>query len=80
MARKMIGIHEAKAKFSKFVDRVEAGEAIGLTRRGKPFALLTRVHQNRSSAFQATVRIRELRCGSRLNGLSIKELRDESRR
>ena len=79
MARITFGIYEAKNKLSELLDRVEAGEIIGFTRHGKEVALLTPVNQARPSARQAIARIRELRVGSRLNGLIIKELREEGR-
>ncbi len=74
-----IGIYEAKNKLSELLDRVEAGETIAVTRHGKKIALLTPVREERSSARQAIARIRRLRKGSRLNGLKIKDLRDEGR-
>jgi prevent-host-death family protein len=74
-----VGIYEAKSKFSELLDRVEAGETIAVTRHGKDVAYITPVNQGKSSARQAIARIRELRAGSRLNGLKIKELRDQGR-
>jgi prevent-host-death family protein len=35
-----IGMHQAKTQLSKLVERVEAGEEIVITRRGKPAARL----------------------------------------
>ena len=35
-----IGMHEAKTQLSKLVERVQAGEEIIITRRGKPAARL----------------------------------------
>jgi prevent-host-death family protein len=35
-----IGMHDAKTQLSKLVQRVEAGEEIVITRRGKPAARL----------------------------------------
>lgn len=35
-----VGMHEAKSKLSKLVERVEAGEEIVITRRGEPAARL----------------------------------------
>jgi prevent-host-death family protein len=47
--RKMdaIGLAEAKAHLSEFVDRVEAGDSIDITRRGKHVARLTAVARPR---------------------------------
>lgn len=36
-----INLAEAKAHLSELIDRVEAGESIDITRRGKPVARLT---------------------------------------
>ncbi|HEX4180063.1 MAG TPA: type II toxin-antitoxin system Phd/YefM family antitoxin [Caulobacteraceae bacterium] len=36
-----ISLAEAKAHFSELIDRVEAGEPIEITRRGKPVAVVT---------------------------------------
>ncbi|HWL67586.1 MAG TPA: type II toxin-antitoxin system prevent-host-death family antitoxin [Geminicoccus sp.] len=38
-----ITLADAKARFSELVDRVEAGESIEITRRGKPVARLAAV-------------------------------------
>jgi prevent-host-death family protein len=35
-----IGMHEAKTQLSRLVERVEAGEEVIITRRGKPAARL----------------------------------------
>jgi len=79
MVRTSVGIYEAKNKLSELLDRVEEGEIIALTRHGKQVALLTPVSHVQPSARQAIARLRKLRAGSRLNGLNIKELRDEGR-
>jgi len=36
-----VRLADAKARLSDLVDRIEAGETIGITRRGKPVARLT---------------------------------------
>ncbi|MGA2233178.1 MAG: type II toxin-antitoxin system prevent-host-death family antitoxin [Tepidisphaeraceae bacterium] len=79
MTQKTVGIYDAKNKLSELLDRVEAGEVIAVTRHGKKVALLTPVNQERPSARQAIARLRELRAGSRLGGLKVKDLRDEGR-
>ena len=38
-----ISLADAKARLSELVDRVEAGESIDISRRGKPVARLTAV-------------------------------------
>ncbi len=42
-----ISLADAKAHLSELVDRVEAGDSIEITRRGKPVARLTAVAQPR---------------------------------
>lgn len=37
----MISLTDAKARLGEFIDRVEAGEVIVITRRGRPVARLT---------------------------------------
>lgn len=79
MSRTSIGVYEAKNKLSELLDRVQAGESIALTRRGKEIALIVPIHQGQASTREAIARLRSLRVGSRLNGISIKALRDEGR-
>jgi prevent-host-death family protein len=43
----VISLAEAKAHLSELVDRVEAGESIDITRRGKPVARLSAVARPR---------------------------------
>ena len=42
-----INLADAKAHLSELVDRVEAGDSINITRRGKPVARLTAVTRPR---------------------------------
>ncbi len=58
-----IGIFDARARLSELVGRVEAGEEVVLTRRGKPVVRLVRAEQDgRVKARAAAVkRIRALR-------------------
>ncbi len=42
-----IKLTDAKARLNQLVDRVEAGETIGITRRGKSVALLTAAVRSR---------------------------------
>lgn len=44
-----INLADAKAHLSELVDRVEAGDSIDITRRGKPVARLTAVAKPRKS-------------------------------
>ncbi len=43
-----ISLADAKAHLSELVDRVEAGDSIDITRRGKPVARLTSVSRPRT--------------------------------
>ena len=51
-----INLADAKAHLSELVDRVEAGDSIEITRRGKPVALLTAVAQPRKPINVAALR------------------------
>jgi len=42
-----ISLADAKARLSELVDRIEAGDTIDITRRGKPVARLTAVSKPR---------------------------------
>jgi len=77
-----IGAFEAKNKLGRLLDRVERGEEIVITRRGKAVARLvgpgTATDPERGR--EAARRIREMRKGVTLGGLSINELTAEGRR
>ena len=51
-----INLADAKAHLSELVDRVEAGESIDITRRGKPVARLTAVAAPRKPVDGALLR------------------------
>jgi prevent-host-death family protein len=51
-----ITLADAKAHLSELVDRVEAGETIDITRRGKPVARLTAVAKSRKPIDAARLR------------------------
>jgi len=76
-----IGTFEAKNKLSHLLDLVEAGEEIIITRNGKPVAKLiaAEIKTDRKRAREAVRKIREMRKGQSLGGLSIKELVNEGR-
>lgn len=71
-----IGAFEAKSKLGQLLDRVEAGEDILITRRGKVVARLTSPGQtvDRARARGAVSRIRARRKGILLGDLQIKDL------
>ena len=52
-----VGMHEAKTKLSKLVERAEAGEDIVIARNGKPVARLVPIAGTNSlAAVQGTLR------------------------
>ncbi|WP_192246667.1 type II toxin-antitoxin system Phd/YefM family antitoxin [Mesorhizobium silamurunense] len=51
-----INLADAKAHLSELVDRVEAGDSIEITRRGKPVARLTAVTRPRKRIDAALLR------------------------
>lgn len=77
-----IGAFEAKNTLGSLLDRVEKGEEIVITRRGKPVARLAPVRSalDIEKARETVEQIKEMRKGHSLGGLKIKELIDEGRR
>ncbi len=79
---KEIGAFEAKTKLGQLLDWVEAGEEVIITRRGKPVARLVppgAATIDRERTRTAVTRIRAMRKGVTLGGLSIKDLISEGR-
>ena len=52
----VVNLADAKAHLSELVDRVEAGDSIDITRRGKPVARLTAVTMPRMPVDAALLR------------------------
>jgi prevent-host-death family protein len=78
---KQIGSFEAKTRFGDLLDRVERGEEITITRRGRPVARLVPISEDTpANALRAVDELRGLRKGCRLGGLSWRSLRDEGRK
>jgi prevent-host-death family protein len=76
-----VGAFDAKTNFSALLERVERGEQIVITRRGKPVARLMPIAKSTGGKVStAMVKLRELRKGATLGGLSWKELRDSGRK
>ena len=79
-----VGTFEAKNKLSELLDRVEAGEEVVITRRGKPTAKLVPITGTRdvAKAREAGRRIREnaKKFGGRFDWEEWKKYRDEGRR
>jgi prevent-host-death family protein len=76
-----VGAFEAKNRLGSLLDRVEQGEEIVITRRGKPVAKLvpTGPEFDRAKARRAVAGLLEASGGLTLGDLKIKDLIDEGR-
>ena len=78
---KSIGTYEAKTHFPKLLRRVAKGETIEITRHGVAVAKLVPVNRASSEDIATIInKWRETRRGIRLNGLSIKQMKEEGRK
>jgi len=76
-----VGAFEAKTHLSALLERVERGEEVLITRHGRAVArLVPAAAADRADVRVAIDRLKELRAGTTLGGLSWKDLRDEGRR
>ncbi|MFQ5774096.1 MAG: type II toxin-antitoxin system Phd/YefM family antitoxin [Kiloniellaceae bacterium] len=76
-----IGAFEAKTHFARLLERAARGEHIVITKHGVPVArLVPFAGPDREKARAAIARLKALRKGQTLGGISWKELRDEGRR
>lgn len=76
-----VGAFEAKTHLGELLDRVERGEEVLITRRGKPVARLCPVRDAAiAQAADAVTQLRALRRDTTLGGLDWRELRDTGRR
>jgi prevent-host-death family protein len=76
-----VGAFEAKTHLSSLLDRVARGEDVLITRHGKAVARLVPADvTDRAHVDEAISRLKALRRGVTLGGISWKELRDEGRR
>jgi prevent-host-death family protein len=78
---KEVGAFEAKNRLGQLLDLVERGEEVVITRHGREVARLVppKGRINRAEARAAAQRIREMRKGVTLGGLSLKDLINEGR-
>ena len=75
-----VGVFEAKTHLSTLLDRVATGEEVIITKHGKPVARLVGArHIDRARVNEAFEKLKTLRKGTTLGGLSWKALRDEGR-
>lgn len=51
-----VSLADAKARLSELIDRVEAGDTVNITRRGKPVARLMAVRQSKKRIDGAMLR------------------------
>lgn len=75
-----VGAFDAKTHLSALLDRVEAGEEIIITRRGKPVARLVSPATDSSAAADAVARFRASRLNAAATLDEILAWRDEGRR
>ena len=76
-----VGIFEAKTHLLYLLDQVERGEAITISRHGKPVARLIPVSgSNREERQRVIAELKKLRTGRTLGGLSVRELINDGRR
>jgi prevent-host-death family protein len=77
-----VGTYEAKTRLPELLKRVEAGETVVITRRGKPVARITSAEGDRAAEIAATIaRIEEFR--KTMPCMTVEEIlsaRDEGRR
>jgi prevent-host-death family protein len=65
-----VGAHEARTHLAKLIRAVEHGEAVIITRRGKPVAKLGPVEDQRQQMQEAIASIKRLRRRFQLTSLS----------
>jgi prevent-host-death family protein len=76
-----VGAFEAKTHLSRLLDQVEGGEAITITRHGKPVArLIPLTGPSRDERRRTISELKKLRDGQTLGSLSVRELIEEGRR
>lgn len=77
-----VGAFEAKSRLGQLLDRVEAGEEVVITRRGKAVARLVPPDSafDRERSRRAAQAIRLMRKGVTLGGVRIKDLVYDGRR
>ena len=77
---KQVGVYEAKTQLPRLLDAVEQGEAIMITRHGKPVARLVPIEPPRRDVSEVIEEILEARKGRTLGGITVRELINEGRK
>ncbi len=77
-----VALYEAKNRLSELIERVQRGEVIAITRRGKVVAQLSLpdAQDSAAAARDAVADLRAARKGVSLRGLKVHELIAEGRR
>jgi prevent-host-death family protein len=76
-----IGLSDAKTHLSALLERVAQGEEITITKHGVPVVLLVpAANRRKKDPKKVAERIRALRRGARLEGVTIRQLLEEGRR
>jgi prevent-host-death family protein len=75
-----VGTYELTRNLSKLLERVERGERITITRRGKPVAVLGPPPSEKPDVKKVIEEFKSFAKGRSLGDISIRELIDEGRR
>jgi prevent-host-death family protein len=76
-----VGLFDAKTHLSALLKRVAQGEEITITKHGAPVALMVPAgNRPKLDPRKVAERIRALRKGVKLKGLSVRQLIEEGRR
>ena len=76
----IIGVYEARTRFSEILDRVARGERFVITRRGIPVAVIEPVGPQRKRKIEEVIaEIKRCRRKHKLGKLDIKDLIEEGR-
>jgi prevent-host-death family protein len=76
-----VGLFDAKTHLSALLERVAQGEEITITKHGMPVALLVpAANRRKKDPKKVAERIRALRQGARLEGVTIPQLLERGRR
>jgi prevent-host-death family protein len=77
---KTVGAFQAKTQLSQLLDQVEKGEAVTITRRGRPVAVLAPARPAKTGE-EWLAEVKRLRKGITLGGtVTIRQLIDEGRK
>jgi prevent-host-death family protein len=78
---KSVGAYQAKTHLSGLLDEVSRGARISITRKGVPVAMMVPPSSRRKEDVAETIRkLKEIRKGITLGGISVRELIDAGRR